>query len=171
MSWDTIRTVGIVGAGVAGISTAKILMGDGYECTIFERRDELGGVWADGYLNFGVQVQKELYEIPDWALPAETPDFTPGPAFQKYLSDYCDEFGVRSRIRFNAEVTGLAPRDGDRLGWVLTFDNNGLESNAEFDLVVICIGTFSNQPYIPNFPGREEFQGVVMHNSQLKSRA
>jgi hypothetical protein len=25
-------------------------------------------VWADGYSNFGVQVQRELYEIPDWPL-------------------------------------------------------------------------------------------------------
>lgn len=170
MSWDSVQAVGIIGAGVSGISTAKMLIREGYECTIFERRGELGGVWADGYLNFGVQVQKELYEFPDWPLPAETPTFTPGPVFQKYLSDYCDEFNVRSRIHFNSEVKRLAPRDGGRPGWVLTLHNGTNESKAEFDLVVICIGTFSHQPYIPQFRGQEKFRGVVIHNSQLKSR-
>lgn len=169
MSWGSVQTVAVIGAGVSGISTAKMLIREGYDCTVFERRSDLGGVWADGYLNFGVQVQKELYEFPDWPLPAETPHFTPGPVFQRYLSDYCDEFGVRSRIRFNTEVTRLAPRDGGRSGWVLTLRNGTHDSKADFDLVVICIGTFSNQPYIPEFPDQEKFQGVVIHNSQLKS--
>jgi len=169
MSRDGVQTVGIIGAGVSGISTAKILMGEGYECTVFERRGELGGVWADGYLNFGVQVQKELYEFPDWPLPPDTPQFTPGPVFQKYLSDYCDEFGVRARIRFDTEVTGIAPREGNRAGWVLTLRDGANESKADFDLVVISIGTFSNQPHIPEYIGQGEFRGVVMHNSHLKS--
>lgn len=169
MSWDGIKTVGIIGAGVSGIATAKTLIREGFECTVFERRDELGGVWADGYLNFGVQVQKELYEFPDWPLPPGTPDFTPGPVFQKYLSDYCDEFGVRSRIRFHTQVTGLSPLDDGRTGWVITLHDGTRESKAEFDLVVVCIGTFSSQPYIPEFPGQEKFQGTLMHNSELKS--
>ena len=49
---------------------------------VFERRPTLGGVWANGYLNFGVQAQRELYEFPDWPLPADTANFTPGPAFK-----------------------------------------------------------------------------------------
>ncbi len=169
MSWNEVRSVGIIGAGLSGIVTAKTLMQEGYECTVFERRSKLGGVWADGYLNFGVQVQKELYEFPDWPLPPDAPQFTPGPVFQQYLSDYCDAFGVRSRIRFDSTVTRLAPRDDGRPGWKLTVHDGTNERTSEFDLVVICIGTFSNQPNVPRFPGQEKFQGVVMHNSELKS--
>src|SRR5215813_7937379 len=79
MAGREVERVGIIGAGVAGLATAKTLLADGLACTIFERGDRLGGVWADGYSNFGVQVQKELYEFPDWPLPADTPNFTPGP--------------------------------------------------------------------------------------------
>ena len=89
-----IRRVGIIGAGGAGLATAKTLLVEGMECVIFERGERLGGVWADGYSNFGVQIQKELYEFPDWPLPPETPNFTPGGIFQQYLEDYCDHFGV-----------------------------------------------------------------------------
>ena len=74
-----VRRIGIIGAGVAGLATAKTLLAEGYDCTVFERAPRVGGVWADGYVNFGVQVQKELYEFPDWPLPEEAPNFTPGP--------------------------------------------------------------------------------------------
>ena len=59
MAWREVKRVGIIGAGVAGLATAKTLLADGL-AWIFERGDRLGGVWAEGYSNFGVQVQKEL---------------------------------------------------------------------------------------------------------------
>ena len=89
------RKIAIIGAGVAGLSTARQLIGEGFDCTLFERNAVLGGVWSDDYLNIGAQVQRELYEFPDWPLPEGTPDFTPGPIIQKYLQDYADHTGIR----------------------------------------------------------------------------
>jgi cation diffusion facilitator CzcD-associated flavoprotein CzcO len=65
MDMNDVKRVGIIGAGVAGLATAKILTAQGLDCTVFEKADRLGGVWADGYSNFGVQAQKELYQFPD----------------------------------------------------------------------------------------------------------
>lgn len=56
MDDSNIKTVGIIGTGVAGLATAKTLLAEGLDCTQFERYATLGGVWSDGYLNFGVQV-------------------------------------------------------------------------------------------------------------------
>ncbi len=78
-----VKTVGIVGAGVAGLATARSLIVQGIECTLFERSHILGGVWSDGYLNFGVQAQKELYEFPDWPLPGGGAQFYTGPDHPK----------------------------------------------------------------------------------------
>ncbi len=113
------RKIAIIGAGVAGLSTARQLIGAGFDCTLFERNEVLGGVWSDGYLNFGVQVQRELYEFPDWPLPEGTPDFTPGPIIQKYLHDYADHHGISSKIRFNTQVTCLAEADSSDAGWTI----------------------------------------------------
>ena len=92
MDFKDVKRVGIIGAGVAGLATARMLSEGGLDCVVYERRERLGGVWADGYSNFGVQAQKELYQFPDWPLPKETPNFTPGPIFQQYLEDYVDHF-------------------------------------------------------------------------------
>lgn len=163
------KTVAIVGAGVAGLATARSLIAQGMECTLFERSHCLGGVWSDGYLNFGVQVQKELYEFPDWPLPEGTPDFTPGPDIQKYLVDFAEHFGITPHIRFDVTVTNIIERDGPGSGWVLTSQKNDQEIRDEFDLVIICIGLYSNVPNIPDFADPDSFNGEVIHNSKLKS--
>lgn len=169
MDFTSIKTIGIIGAGVAGLATARSLITQGLECTIFERGRMAGGVWSDGYLNFGVQVQKELYEFPDWPLPEETPNFTPGPIIQKYLADFAEHFGITPHIRFDTTVIHITERDGPGSGWVVTSKRDGQEKQDQFDLVVICIGLYSNVPNIPEFPNRDAFGGEVIHNSKLKS--
>lgn len=163
------RKIAIIGAGVAGLSTARQLIGEGFDCTLFERNAVLGGVWSDGYLNFGAQVQRELYEFPDWPLPEGTPDFTPGPIIQKYLHDYADHHGISSKIRFNTRVISLAETDSSDAGWTLTSENERETNEEHFDQVVICVGLYSDTPNIPDFSGRDSFHGEVFHNSLLKS--
>ncbi len=169
MDTGNINKIAIIGAGVAGLSTARQLTSEGFDCTLFERNDVLGGVWSDGYLNFGVQVQRELYEFPDWPLPDGTPNFTPGPIIQKYLNDYADNFEITPKIRFNTRVTSLAEDHSIAAGWTLTSENESQTNAENFDLVVICIGLYSNTPNIPEFSDRDKFKGEVMHNSSLKS--
>ena len=164
-----VKTVGIVGAGVAGLATARELIAEGRECTLFERSQTLGGVWSDGYLNFGVQVQKELYEFPDWPLPDGTPNFTPGPIIHKYLTDFADHFGVAPHIKFDTAVIDISERNGHGSGWIVSSTHGNQENQDQFDMVVICIGLYSNVPHIPEFPNWDRFSGEVIHNSKLKS--
>ncbi len=165
MNFAGVRSVGIVGAGVAGLAAAKTLLSEGFECTVYDRADALGGVWADGYVNFGVQVQKDLYEFPDFPLPPDAPNFTPGPVFQKYLQDYADHFGVTPHLRLGAKVTSIEPRPNGTPGWCIV-TNAGHE---EFDCVVVATGLYSETPFIPDHPGRKDFQGDVLHVSDLKT--
>lgn len=169
MDLTGVRTVGIIGAGVAGLATAKTLIAQGLTCTVFERNAMLGGVWAIGYSNFGTQVQRELYEFPDWPLPTDVPDFTPGPRVQRYLEAYAREFGVWPHIRFETTVTNLRKRT-DAPGWVIVSETDGAVREEAFDLVVVCIGLYSNKPHMPEFPGQNRFGGEILHISALQTR-
>ncbi|MFQ6030659.1 MAG: flavin-containing monooxygenase [Dehalococcoidia bacterium] len=168
MTLTDVRKAGIIGAGVSGLATAKQLISQGIECTVFERGKTLGGVWADGYANFGVQVQKELYEFPEYPLPKEVANFTAGPVFQKYLEDYAREFDVFPHIRFSSSVTEIAERPRNQPGWVVRSEQNGVAREEEFDLVLVCVGLYSSTPNMPEFPGQDHFEGRVMHISELK---
>ncbi len=171
MNMNDVKRVGVIGAGVSGLATAKILSAQGLDCTVFEKAERLGGVWADGYSNFGVQAQMELYEFPDWPLPEGTPNFTPGPIFQQYLEDYVDHFDIRSNIRLGARVTKLERRADQMPGWAMTVNVNGETREENFDLVVVATGLYSNTPNMPSFPGESDYQGAILHNSEVKTRA
>ena len=169
MERSETRNVAIVGAGVAGLCTAKTLMAQGLDCKVFERSEAFGGVWADGYLGYGVQVQKELYEYPDWPLPADTPDFTPGPLVRKYLEGYAAHFGLTPQIRLRTRVVALTAREDSTVGWWVTLQDATGTRREAFDSVVIATGLYSSIPYLPEFPGQEKFQGKILHNSGLRS--
>jgi dimethylaniline monooxygenase (N-oxide forming) len=167
---NQIKRVGIIGAGVAGLATARMLLAKNCECIVFDRADRLGGVWADGYSNFGVQAQKELYQFPDWPLPEGTPNFTPGPIFQKYLEDYVDHFQLRPHIRLRSSVTSVDRRADGASGWTISVSAGDDSYRENFDLVVIATGLYSNVPNIPSIPGEDEFRGMILHNSAVKTR-
>src|SRR5262245_18749600 len=122
-----IRRVAIIGAGASGLATARVLLAQGLDCTVVERRASLGGVWADGYLNFGVQVQRELYEFPDWPLPSDAANFTPGPVYHAYLVGYAEHFGVLPCIRFGTTVADLGERASGVPGWRVAYRDAGGE--------------------------------------------
>ena len=151
-----VKSVAVIGAGVAGLATARVLLQQGIDCTLFERASVLGGVWMAGYSNFGVQVPRDLYEFPDWPLPKGTANFTPGPVIQKYLEDYAEHFAITPCIRFNADVTNIAERDGPGSGWTVAWQQNGEAQSTSFDMVVVCIGLYSNKPHMPDFWRRQQ---------------
>jgi dimethylaniline monooxygenase (N-oxide forming) len=171
MDLTAVKNVGIIGAGEAGIATAKMLLNEGIRCTVFERNDQIGGVWTTGYLDFGLQVQRELYEFPDYPQPADAPDFTPGPQVCRYIQDYADHFGVTPNVRLNTTVTSLNEVDNGKAGWSLTYRTvDGHEQTEHFDLVVVAIGVYSHTPHMPEFSGQDQFRGQIIHNSALQSR-
>ena len=48
--------VAIIGAGLAGLATAKALTIRGLSCTVFEQSSRVGGLWAKAYPGALVQV-------------------------------------------------------------------------------------------------------------------
>ena len=160
--------IAIIGAGVAGIVTAKTLLRRHYACTLFERADTLGGVWASGYSNFGIQVQRELYEFPDWPQPPDVADFTPGRIVRDYLERYAKHFDVWPHIEFGAAVDHLGRRPD--AGWRIDYTQHGQALSADFDFVVVCTGLYSNRPHLPEFPGQAQFAGAILHVSAVQDR-
>jgi dimethylaniline monooxygenase (N-oxide forming) len=168
MDYTNVRTACVIGAGVAGLATARSLREAGVSCTVFDRNEKLGGVWTDGYLDYGVQVPKELYEFPDFPLPEDTPQFTPGPVMQQYLENYADQFGVRDCIRLGVVVEDVRSA-ADRSGWSVEFSKAGSQDRECYDIVVVCVGLYSNIPYVPDLPGDGDFKGKIYHISDLKA--
>ena len=165
-----MRRAGIVGAGLSGLVTAKTLLEEGFEVTVYERDEEVGGVWARSrrYPGLATQNPRDTYAFSDFPMPRTYPEHPSGEQVQAYLAAYADRFGVTERIRFGTAVEHAAPH-GD--GWTVraAAPDQGGSRTDRFDFLAICNGTFSD-PYIPAFRGLDAFQaagGTVLHSSWL----
>merc|ERR1719507_2465080 len=160
-----VRTVGIIGGGVSGIVTARILIEEGVDCTLFECTDKLGGVWAENYVGFGIQVPSALYEFLDEPLP-EGWDFCSGVMIGNYIEQYARKHGVTWVAELNTRVTEI--QNGSGGGYVLALEVDGRKMTEEFDLVVVATGVYGKQDkFIPNWPGSSSFKGQIIHCSDF----
>ncbi|MGZ8241121.1 MAG: flavin-containing monooxygenase [Methylobacter sp.] len=170
MKQTTIKTIGIVGAGVSGIGAARLLSQAGFECEVFEKGEQVGGVWAAGYHTFGLQTPKSLYEIPDYPIPDSYPRVPSGEELQAYFENYAKDYNVFDKIRFNTSITSLEKQlDGS---WVVYYTDKktGLSAQKPFDFVVVATGLYFD-PFIPEFPGQEKFKGKIIHSSEYRTPA
>jgi len=103
----------VIGAGIAGVATAKNLLQDGHSVLVIEGTDHVGGLWQfteDGYgvTSFThINVSKHNYCFSDYPFPEDTPDFPSHAQMSKYINDYVDHFKVRDHILFKTRVTKL----------------------------------------------------------------
>jgi cation diffusion facilitator CzcD-associated flavoprotein CzcO len=168
--------IGIVGAGISGLVTAKTFLEDGFEVTVFEKDDEVGGVWARSrrYPGLATQNPRDTYAFSDFPMPPHFPDWPAGEQVQAYLAAYADRFGVTPNVRLRTRVTAAEVRADGHPGWrIRTVDGEGREATDEVDWLVVCNGVFS-EPDIPALPGRDAFEaagGRVLHTTGFRDLA
>jgi hypothetical protein len=152
--------VAIIGAGVAGLATAKVLTQGGHEVVVFDKTQDVGGVWSRTrrYPGLTTQSPKAQYSLSDFPMPKSYPEWPSGEQIQAYLAAYAAHFGLDGALRLNTEVVAARP-SGD--GWILDTREagavaGGATTTAGFDRLVVANGVFCD-PAIPAFPGRDEF--------------
>jgi cation diffusion facilitator CzcD-associated flavoprotein CzcO len=82
--------IGIVGAGFAGLTSAKVLGEFGHEVQIFEKESDVGGVWSASrrYPGLGTQNVRSTYAVSDYGYPKGTPEWPSGEQVQQYMEGY-----------------------------------------------------------------------------------
>lgn len=160
--------VAILGAGVAGLASAKTLQQYGFDVTVYEARPELGGVWANNYKSLCVLEPNCVYGYPDWPWPAAASLFPPAAQVRDYLASYARHFDIADRIVYNAPVTRVTAQTDGR--WTVEFGSAVNAGTESFDHFVMAPGMF-NIPKIPDWPGRDRFAGEVIHSSELRDTA
>jgi len=165
--------IAIVGAGVAGLATAKVLKQAGHHVTVFDRVADVGGVWSASRRYPGVSTQstKAQYELSDFRMPKSFPEWPSGEQVQQYFESYAAHNELTPDIHLRTEVDRVS-QGADGRWTVATHPVGGTQtSSATYDGVVIANGVFS-EPNRPVFVGAREFVaagGQILAGSELQS--
>lgn len=153
--------VAIIGAGFAGLSSAKVLKQFGHDVQVFEKAADVGGVWSASrrYPGLRTQNNKDTYFLSDFPMPASYPEWPSGQQMQEYLAAYAKHFELDPLIHLQTEVV-LAEQVGDE-GWAITVRDvrSGQTTKHTAEHLVVANGIFS-EPFIPPYEGAEEFRAA-----------
>ena len=155
------HTAIIIGSGFGGQAAAINLRRIGIEdFLILERRAWMGGTWSqNSYPGAAVDVQSPLY-----SLSFEPYKWSQMFAEQHELVEYTNhvlaKHGLREKTRLNANVTKVQWDEAAQL-WQVQLEGGDV-LRAKF--VINASGPLST-PVIPNFKGRDTFQGTSFHTN------
>ena len=155
----------VVGAGISGIAAGYNLQKSCPEKTfaILEGRESLGGTW-DLFKYPGVRSDSDMHTLgfrfKPWIHKKSIAD---GPSILKYLNETVDDYNLRDKITYNQKVIA-SNWVSDTSTWELTVDDNGQEISMSCNFLFLCGGYYSyDKPFMPDFPGMDEFNGRVIH--------
>ncbi|MFI2366162.1 flavin-containing monooxygenase [Promicromonospora sp. NPDC019610] len=166
--------IAVVGAGFAGLATAKTLREFDHEVTVFEKAPDVGGVWSATRRYSGLRTQnnKDSYAFSDLPMPRDYPEWPTGEQVQAYLERYVAKFELRPYLRLATEVVRAELTDAED-GWMVTARRIGAPVSApeRFDHLVVANGIFSD-PVFPQYEGYADLVragGKLVASSQLNN--
>ncbi|KAI6131220.1 FAD/NAD(P)-binding domain-containing protein [Pisolithus croceorrhizus] len=173
---DAVRrqSVGIIGAGAAGLVTAHTLLQDGFENVQLLTRDKsVGGVWERQRIYPGLSLNNVYGEFCFSSLPMPPPQNQKrlgGEDMCSYMEKFADTF-LAGKIQFEIEVLNIRRAIGS--GWEIQVQDlrRKVKKILVYDRIVLCTGGCS-EPFIPESLGPDAaaktgFHGLVCHSAEF----
>lgn len=163
-------TVGVIGAGAAGLCAAKFMKDAGYEVTLYEIGSVVGGMWvyendnglSSAYKTLYINTAKPVTNFQHFPFPPEVPPFPSHWDMARYLKSYSDYFGITPRIRFKTRVTDVRPAADythQRPRWSVKTEAG---ETMTFDIVIPATGHLSVPMEAPEL--KDTFKGQYLHS-------
>ncbi|XYH93045.1 flavin-containing monooxygenase [Sorangium sp. So ce1128] len=157
----------IIGAGLSGIAAGYHLQArcPGKRYAILEARSAIGGTW-DLFRYPGIRSDSDMFTLGYSFRPwKEAKAIADGTSIREYVRDTAREYGIDRRIRFDHRVRSVA-WSSEHARWTVEVDVGAGEERVRYScsFLYVCSGYYSYESgYTPSFPGREDFQGQVIH--------
>jgi putative flavoprotein involved in K+ transport len=149
----------VVGAGASGLAAAAALRRRGREPLVLDADETVGGTWARRYDRLCLHTVRRFSGLPFHPIPRSYPRYVPKDLYARYLAAYAQQAGLEVRL---GERVDAIRREG--AGWVVATAARSHRARA----VVVATGRH-NRPYVPDWPGFDDFQGRLLHSESYRS--
>jgi len=193
---NPVHTVAVIGAGASGLVTARELLRQGFDVTIFEQSEHVGGLWvydpeieSDGlgthkekrvhsslYSSLRTNLPRDIMAFSDYTFDSDGGGLNQWPRFphhtqvRAYLNNFARDFNLVEKIQFNTQVIRQEyETSSSKITLHLSCDTgpNKTFTEKSFDAVAVCNGHFS-QPRVPDLSGMNHFSGELLHSHNYR---
>jgi monooxygenase len=148
----------IIGAGIAGITTAYYLQENfpDIKYKIIESRKDLGGTWDQ--MKFpGVRADNDMYTYGFSFNPWQGPIIGKGQDIKNYINDTAVKFNIKEHILFDTQVESSSWKDNR---WTTKTNRKNFTSQY----AIFCTGSRDRKnPHLPKFKDEDKYQGKIVH--------
>ena len=156
-----MRTGGtvVIGAGPAGLASAAELRRRGVPAVVLERGDGIASSWRGRYDRLRLNSSRWFSRLPGGRYARGTGIFPSRDEVVAYLEGYARDNALD--VRLNTHVDRIDPQGQ---GWVVRTS----EGDVPAEQVVVAAG-YEHTPYVPEWPGRERYDGELLHAAQYRN--
>lgn len=158
--------VAIIGAGPAGLATARALSNLGMDFDIYEKHSDVGGIWdsenegSPMYDSAHFISSKTMSGHEGYPMPEDYPDYPSAKQILTYIRNFAKEYGLKQHISFNTKIEKATRIEG---GWKIEVAKGQNLVSKCYRWLVCANGTnwFHSRPTIK---GEESFNGEIIHS-------
>jgi putative flavoprotein involved in K+ transport len=140
------------------MAAAASLRKRGIDPLLLEREEELAMSWARRYDSLRLNTPRLTSSLAGYRMPRRYGRWPKRDDVAEYLREYAKRLGLR--LRSGSEVTRIDREDG---GWLV----HAAEGTWQTRCVVVATG-HDHHPALPEWPGREDFSGWLLHSSEYR---
>src|SRR5262249_54796024 len=155
----TSHQAAIVGAGTSGVSAAVALADRGIKPLLLDRAEQVGSSWRSRYDRLRLNTGRQFSHLPNRPYPKGTPTFPTRVQVIQHLERHGSEDGIELRLGCTAERLDRADRH-----WQLVTSTGACTAAQVF----VATG-FDHEPYLPDWPGHDQWPGHLIHSSQYRN--
>lgn len=152
----------IIGAGPAGIASAYAMEQAGIRYKVIDRAATIASTWYSLYPSLRLNTSRFFSHMPGMRFPLRYGLFPSGRDYHRYLERFVERHTFN--IHLGIEVYRVSQEPDGR--WCVE-TSEGVE---HYPVVIPATGIFSN-PVLPDIPGIDDFQGLMIHSHDFKNPA
>ena len=150
----------VIGAGPGGLAAAAELQRLGAPVRVIDKADAVGSAWRRHYERLHLHTVRWTSHLPGYKIPRRYGEWVAREDVVRYLEDYAAHHRLDITFGVSAERV-----DRGRGGWTIsTAEHDDLDAST----VVVATG-YNHTPDVPTWPGRESFEGELIHASQYRN--